>query len=139
MKNEIRNLLGIIIFAFVGCTPVERFNRLVEKHPYLIEKFKKDTVYISKGKVHDTVLVIKETNDTFYFGENRIERFNDTLRFYFRERNCTTYVNKTIYKPSTYVKEESEKKQKGAIHKVIENYVLLGLLSLSLLILLFRK
>lgn len=140
MKNAIKYFTLIaIVLIHNGCSPVDRFVRLTTKYPFLLESVQRDTVVIRTPILKDTQFVWKKQIDTFIFSETKIERRNDTFRFYFRERPCTTYVNKTEIKPSKYVEKVIEKRQERAFFKAIEDYILLVLLFLSLLVILFRK
>lgn len=140
MKNAIKyfTLIAIVILHN-GCSPVDRFIRLTTKYPYLLESVQHDTVVIRTPIFKDTQIVWKKQIDTFIFSETKIERRNDTFKFYFRERPCTTYINKTEIKPSKYVEKVIEKRQERAFFKSLEDYILLVLLLLSLLVILFRK
>lgn len=140
MKNAIKYFTFIaIVLVHNGCSPVDRFIRLTTKYPYLLESVQNDTVIIRNPVLKDTQFVWKKQIDTFVFSETKIERRNDTFRFYFRERPCTTYINKTEIKPSKYVEKVIEKRQQRAFFQTIEDYILLVLLFLSLLVILFRK
>lgn len=140
MKNAIKYFTLIaIVLIHNGCSPVDRFIRLTTKYPFLLESVQRDTVVIRTPVLKDTQIVWKKQIDTFIFSETKIERRNDTFKFYFRERPCTTYINKTEIKPSKYVEKVIEKRQQRAFFKAIEDYILLVLLLLSLLVILFRK
>ena len=69
----IRFLIAILLLGMFACTPQRRFNRLIEKHPYLLTT---DTIYI-----HDTVeiLVPKIEYDTIYSEHFFTEITRDTL------------------------------------------------------------
>lgn len=144
MKNEKYYpiyFVGIVccMVSLFSCTPAQRFARLIEKHPYLIETTKKDTVSIRIYPPQDTIIVFKKDYDTIIFDNHRIERFRDTFRFYYKQSNCTTYVNKTIYQPSKYVTKEIEKRQKRSFRELSRDIFTFVILGLSLLVVLFRK
>jgi len=140
MKNAIKYFTLIaIVLIHNGCSPVYRFIRLTTKYPFLLESLQHDTVIIRTPLLKDTQIVWKKQIDTLIFSETTIERRNDTFKFYFRERPCTTYVNKTEIRPSKYVEKVIQERQKRAFFETIEDYVLLVLLLLSLLVILFRK
>ena len=140
MKNATKyfTLIAIVIVHY-GCSPVDRFIRLTTKYPFLLESVQHDTVIIRNPVLKDTQIVWKKQIDTLVFSETKIERRNDTFKFYFTERPCTTYINKTEIKPSKYVEKVIEKRQDGAFFKTLKDYILLVLLLLSLLVILFRK
>ena len=80
MKNKC-----ILIFFFIlliGCTPKLRFNRLVNKYPYLIQN-QDTTIYYQTSSV-DTSFVFNTTSnsDTFYIQETqtKVYRYYDTIR-----------------------------------------------------------
>jgi len=136
----IRNL--VILFCIsvgIGCSPVHRFNRLVTKYPFLLDSVRKTEIIVREGIHTDTSFVWKNTFDTIFFPQATIERRNDTFRFYFRERNCTTYIESTQIIPSKtierYYKEKSQKESKSWIERF---WYYLVILLLSLLIL-FKK
>lgn len=126
-----------------GCTPLHRFTRLVERYPYLLESVKSDTVLIRDGQKLDTFFTFKSEIDSFYINSGiRIERYRDTLRVFYRERNCTTYIQKTEIRPTTLtektIRKEIEKESnKGLIQ--LSLYIFLLLLVVGLLRMLFGK
>ena len=130
-------LLGLIS----SCDPVHRFNRLLEQHPYLIDSIENSEVVVDSGKVVDTAFITQIEVDTFYINGIRIERIRDTFRVVYRERNCTTQINKTEIKPTKVVEREirkeiqKEQKRNGLMYLL---YGLIGVIILSLLIKLFK-
>ena len=130
-------LLGIIS----SCDPVHRFNRLLEQYPYLIDSIENSEVVVDSGKVVDTAFITQIEVDTFYINGIRIERIRDTFRVVYRERNCTTQINKTEIKPTKVVEREirkeiqKEQKRNGLMYLL---YGLIGVIILSLLIKLFK-
>ncbi len=140
-KNEswIISIIVSIIF-FSSCSPADRFLRLVEKHPYLLESISVDSVRIRDTIHQDTQVVWKNKVDTLILSQVKIERRNDTFRIITRERPCTTYVNRTEIRPSKIVEKEILKKgQKRPFYQVAKDYVLYLLLLLSLLIIFLRR
>jgi len=140
-KNEIWIIAIIVsIIFFSSCSPTDRFLRLVEKHPYLLESISVDSVRIRDTIYQDTQVVWKNKVDTLILSQVKIERRNDTFRIITRERPCTTYVNKTEIRPSKIVEREILKKgQKRPFYQVAKDYVLYLLLLLSLLIIFLRR
>lgn len=130
-------LLGLIS----SCDPVHRFNRLLEQYPYLIDSIENSEVVVDSGEVVDTAFITQIEVDTFYINGIRIERIRDTFRVIYRERNCTTQINKTEIKPTKVVEREirkeiqREQKRNGLIYLL---YGLIGVIILSLLIKLFK-
>lgn len=105
--NFIRYIVGFVLLSISSCSPLHRFNRLVKCHPYLLDRLKSDTVLVDSGKSVDTFFVAETEFDTFYFDRGvRIERFRDTFRIYYRERNCTTYIEKTEIKPTQIIERQ---------------------------------
>jgi hypothetical protein len=144
MKNEKHNpiyRIGIIycMVSLFSCTPAQRFARLIEKHPYLIETTKKDTISIRVYPAQDTTFIFKKEHDTIIFDNHRIERFRDTFRFFYKQSNCTTYVNKTVYQPSKYVTKEIQKRQERSVRDLSMDIFSVVILVLSLLVVLIRK
>lgn len=135
MRNAIKyfTLIAIVIVHY-GCSPVDRFIRLTTKYPFLLESVQHDTVVIRNPILKDTQIIWEKQIDTFVFSETKIERRNDTLKFYFRERPCTTYINKTEIKPSKYVekviKNESDEKERYYLYGFIILLVIIVFLTL---------
>lgn len=122
----------IILYFFVhllnACTPIYRFNRLVSKHPYLLDKQVFDTIYIRNGERLDTSFIWQEGKDTIFINGIRLQRFRDTFRIYYKERNCTTNIHKTEIKPS--------KATEKITREETTNFpLLIGLIAIFLLIL----
>jgi len=138
-ENWIISIIVSIIF-FSSCSPTDRFLRLVEKHPYLLESISVDSVRIRDTIHQDTQVVWKNKVDTLILSQVKIERRNDTFRIITRERPCTTYVNRTEIRPSKIVEREILKKgQKRPFYQVAKDYALYLLLLLSLLIIFLRR
>jgi len=64
-------LLILSILASVGCSPQKRINRIVKKHPHLVQK---DTVHI-----HDTIVVEAYKHDTItkFLTNTKVEVINN--------------------------------------------------------------
>lgn len=91
---------------FTGC----RINsRAIEVH-------KIDTIYIDQGKIVDSVFVFKKIRDTFSTDRLTIYRDSDHFRYYFRERNCTTYRSTTIIQPER-IREKTQTRSKWSLFK----------------------
>jgi hypothetical protein len=135
MRNAIKyfTLIAIVIVHY-SCSPVDRFIRLTTKYPFLLESVQHDTVVIRNPILKDTQIIWEKQIDTFVFSETKIERRNDTLKFYFRERPCTTYINKTEIKPSKYVEKvienESDEKERYYLYGFIILLVIIVFLTL---------
>jgi hypothetical protein len=135
MKNAIKYFTLIaIVLVHNACSPVDRFMRLTTKYPFLLESIQHDTFVIRNPILKDTQIIWEKQIDTFVFSETKIERRNDTLKFYFRERPCTTYINKTEIKPSKYVekviKNESDEKERYYLYGFIILLVIIVFLTL---------
>ena len=115
-----------------SCSPIDRFARLVEKHPYLLETLETDTIVVRESLPQDTQVVWKTNIDTFVYQNLKIERIHDTFRFFYRERNCTTHINKTEIKPSKIIEKTLQAKQERPIYKILTLVLLLLLVLLFL-------
>lgn len=136
----IKNFIcSICIILLIGCSPVSRFHRLVTKYPYLLDSFRKTEVVIREGVHVDTLLVLQNSHDTFYFPQATIERRNDTFRFYFRERNCTTYIENTQIIPSKVIEKYYNQKTKEKSKSWIERYWYFLVIVLLSLLILFKR
>ncbi len=131
----------VIVGLLTSCDPIHRFNSLVERNPYLLDSVKHSEVLVDSGKIVDTAFVIQTQVDTFVIDGVRIERVRDTFRIIYRERNCTTTVNKTEVRPTKVIEREirkeiqKEQKRKGIMYAL---YIALGIIFVSLLIKLFK-
>ena len=138
-----KHFIWIAIIGVIACSPVYRFNRLVKRHPYLIDRLKSDTVIINSGKSIDTFFILETETDTFYINSGiRIERSRDTFRFIYRERNCTTYIERTEIRPTTVIEREIRKEIKRDRNRelaIMSLYVFLALIAVGLLRKIFKK
>lgn len=68
--------LVIIMLLLTACSPTKRFNRLIEKYPYLITTDTvviRDTITLYVPEVHtDTVVTLKELTDTITITKDRV-------------------------------------------------------------------
>lgn len=66
----------LIILLLASCSPVKRFNRLIEKHPELLVQdtlLIRDTITLYVPEVHtDTVVTLKELTDTITLTKERV-------------------------------------------------------------------
>ena len=64
------------MLLLTACSPTKRFNRLIEKHPYLITSDTitiRDTITLYVPEVHtDTVVTLKELTDTITITNERV-------------------------------------------------------------------
>jgi hypothetical protein len=70
-----KHLLPILLLL-TACSPAKRFNRLIEKYPYLITTDTitiRDTITLYVPEVHtDTVVTLKELTDTITLTNERV-------------------------------------------------------------------
>jgi hypothetical protein len=70
-----KHLLPILLLL-TACSPTKRFNRLIEKYPYLITSDTvviRDTITLYVPEVHtDTVVTLKELTDTITITKDRV-------------------------------------------------------------------
>lgn len=143
MHNGPRTIFILFSTIFIfSCSPTYRFSRLVHKYPFLLETLETDSVVIRDTMEQDTQFFWNTETDTIYFNNVRVERFRDTFRFYYREKPCTTYINKTEIKPSKvvekYIEEKTSKKGFAWAFLQIKEWLWLIIIGL-LIILLIRK
>ena len=66
----------LIALLIASCSPTKRFNRLIEKYPYLITSDTitiRDTITLYVPEVHtDTVVTLKELTDTITLTNERV-------------------------------------------------------------------
>lgn len=77
----------------------------------------KDSTSVRPGLVFDTVVVWRKIRDTFQTKQITVYRTGDTFRYFYRERNCTTYTSKTIVQPER-VREVTKEGRPGALDKI---------------------
>jgi len=127
-----------VIFGICSCNPYYRFSRLVAKYPFLLDSVSKSKIIIRENNTFDTLFIWENEVDTILFPQATIERKNDTFRFYFRERNCTTYNHTTEIRPSKtierYIESKSEKTQAWEFFKLNFHWFLITICLLLLLI-----
>lgn len=135
--NLYKCIIWCTLLCVGGCSPLYRFTRLVERHPYLLESVKSDTVLIRDGQKVDTFFTFKSEIDSFYVNSGiRIERYRDTFRLFYQERNCTTYIEKTEIRPTTLIERTIRKEIKKENQRELLNltlYIILSLLIVGLL------
>ena len=104
-------LLFFVAIAFIGCSPLERLQRLQKYHPYLFENQPKDTFYVRTSKI-DTLRYYNSSTDTFLIIKDSltIQRIltRDTFRYYYKSRPCTTFTTKQIIQPKPFVQPKNE-------------------------------
>ena len=85
-KSIIKNYIQIILISllFICCSPQERLNRLITKHPQLLQKdtvIVRDTVIVENYN-YDTTTIIRTHDTTTVINNERVvlKYFYDTLR-----------------------------------------------------------
>lgn len=99
----------LLLLLLVGCTPVKRFNRLVERHPYLITTDSTtlhDTVKVEVPQVRvDTVFHTSMLHDTVTIEKERLKvklwQVNDTV---YTEAKCDSVIVEKIRETKVPVK-----------------------------------
>lgn len=102
-------ILGCILFS---CSPAYRFNRLVEKYPFLLERKTYDSIRIVEFNSTDSIFYWDEIHDTITINGVRLERFRDS---FFRVTTtpcprCTTFIQRNVYQPRQETKEKDKEK-----------------------------
>lgn len=106
MAKNLKKIILIVSILFVGCSPQKRLQRLIKKHPELVEiKYDtirlRDTIYI-ENYIHDTVNEIRFHDTTIIVNNDKTfaRYFYDTLRQeIYHEIECkgdTVYYYKEI-------------------------------------------
>lgn len=80
-------ILYIVMVITVSCSPIQRFNRLIERHPYVLEQDTVtivDTVRVITKRVQTDTVVVTQPKDTIYLEKERLRvkvvRYNDTIK-----------------------------------------------------------
>ncbi len=119
----------LLFSGLFGCGCINR--RIIQVH-------KIDTILIDQGKMVDSVFIFEKTRDTFKTDRLTIYRDSNHFRYYFRERNCTTYLSKTIIQPER-IREIQAKERKRPIYEILNNLALLLSLFVILLYVIRRR
>ncbi len=119
----------LLFSGLFGCGCINR--RIVQVH-------KIDTLFIDPGKMVDSVFIFQKSRDTFKTDRLTIYRDSNHFRYYFRERNCTTYLSKTIIQPER-IREIQAKERKRPIYEILNNLALLLSLFVILLYVIRRR
>ena len=125
---KISVLYCFVCYGLFGCGNFCR--RVVEVH-------KIDTVLVTPGRVVDSVFVFKKIRDTVRSDRFTVYRDSDHYRYYFRERNCTTHINRTIFQPER-VRTLTKERRTGTLDKIANALTALAL-ALAFLIVLRRN
>jgi len=119
------------LIIIVACSPQKRLNRLIGKHPELVQK---DTIHIS-----DTVVVPAITADTIWHSKP-----NDTLYLYNNKlqiqviRHYDTIMVKANVKPDTIVIKHNIPVEKVVVKNVpneVNKYLIFALILLFVILL----
>jgi hypothetical protein len=119
----------LLFSGLFGCGCINR--RIIQVH-------KIDTILIDQGKMVDSVFIFEKTRDTFKTDRLTIYRDSNHFRYFFRERNCTTYHSKTIIQPER-IREIQAKERKRPIYEILNNLALLLSLFVILLYVIRRR
>lgn len=125
--------LAFILF-FSSCTPQRRLNRLLKRHPYLLQEQQTiivhDTVTVTiPGTKVDTLFSVKQLRDTVYFTKEQLHVKtwiqNDTV---FIQAECDT-VTKTVIReiPVKTNKFIYRKPRDGLILWLVAIVILIGM------------
>lgn len=126
-------VLGFLCcILFACCSPIYRFERLLQKHPYLATLYAKDSVAIKTYEDVDTIFVLSSEKDTLFFNDTKLYRTSDTIRLIRTFKPCTTYVSKNISIP-----EKTIEREKWKVHPW--NTRIIIVLCIILLIVIFLK
>ena len=123
-------ILWICCNYLTACSPLHRFNRLVERYPFLLDRKVFDTMVVSRIESVDTTFIMG-SKDTLYQEGVEIYRYFDSFRLVIRERSCTTFQQQVIIKPSKVVERHFQSSE----HKN-QQYVLYGFIILLTILLL---
>ena len=119
----------LLFSGLFGCGCINR--RIVQVH-------KIDTLLIDQGKMVDSVFIFEKSRDTFRSDRLTIYRDSNHFRYFYRERNCTTYLSKTIIQPER-IREIQAKERKRPIYEILNNLALLLSLFVILLYVIRRR
>ena len=92
-----------------ACSPIDRYNRLISKYPYLVESKTVDSIKVVEYFSTDSVFFWNEVHDTITINGIRLERFRDTFRITTQPQYCTTFIRQIINRPSKETIKEKER------------------------------
>jgi hypothetical protein len=104
-----------IILLLYSCSPQTRFDRLIEKHPYLIQTdtiIVHDTVLVkSPGVYADTIVEYKELHDTVFLEKEqlKVKVYIDREKKVYIEGECDTVLIQKIIERKIPVKYYEKK------------------------------
>ena len=104
-----------IILLLYSCSPQTRFDRLIEKHPYLIQTdtiIVHDTVLVkSPGVYADTIFEYKELHDTVFLEKEqlKVKVYIDREKKVYIEGECDTVLIQKIIERKIPVKYYEKK------------------------------
>jgi hypothetical protein len=136
-----------LLFLVISCTPQRRFNRLVEKYPYLltadtlvVKDTVRDTIRITVPEVSvDTIVNAKDLYDTVTIEKDRVKikvwRVKD--RVYINGKCDTIYIEKPIER-IVYRKIPIKYYEKNPLYKILLNSIMGILLILLVLYITYR-
>lgn len=119
----------LLFSGLFGCGCINR--RMLQVH-------KIDTLLIDQGKMVDSVFIFQKSRDTFKTDRLTIYRDSNHFKYFYRERNCTTYLSKTIIQPER-IREIKEARQKRPFYEILNNLALLLSLFVILLYVIRRR
>tara|TARA_R110001592_G_scaffold85820_5_gene253473 strand:- start:3826 stop:4254 length:429 start_codon:yes stop_codon:yes gene_type:complete len=132
-------IIGIVLLL-CSCSPQTRFDRLINKHPYLIETdtiIIRDTVLVESPRVYaDTVVEYKELHDTIFLEKEqlRVKVYIDREKKVYIEGECDTVLIQKIIETKVPVKYYEKK----PFYIKALNFLVGILLTLLLLYIMYR-
>jgi len=136
MNKTYGNIKNIILCLLLCCSlfNCSRFGRKI------VEVHKIDTVFVSPGAVVDSVFIFKKIRDTFKTDRLTIYRDSNHFRYFYRERNCTTYRSTTLIQPER-IREIKEAKSQRTFYQSLGFFekavMFLSFLSFNLILLIY--
>jgi hypothetical protein len=102
-------LLVFTSILLAACSPIDRYNRLIDKYPFLVESKTLDSIKIVEYFSTDSTFFWNEIHDTITIDGIRLVRFRDTFRITTKPQYCTTFIKQTINRPSKETIKEKER------------------------------
>ena len=131
MYGIFKNLFVCLLLfgGLFGCGCLNR--RIIQVH-------KIDTLVINQGKMVDSVFIFEKSKDTFRSDRLTIYRDSNHFRYFYRERNCTTYYSKTIIQPERLREIQAKERKRPIYERLLNNLTaLIGLFVILLYV--FRR
>lgn len=145
LLNILVGVLFLFLFITYSCSPIKRFNRLVEKHPYVLKQDSLkivDTVKIVTEKVEVDTVFITQPKDTHYIEKENLKLkliIKDSIIKVKAECKSDTIIRVIERQVPVYIPAEKPKKELKWYQKINWYKILFVLLIVVVVYRVFEK